>query len=195
MKNAYDQTVKQQMFIAAARAGDVDAVKTTLADRAIQRNTIKDALDAAAESGHAAVVAVLAADLYAYARTHRIAVKYAVEEEQTMAMKSAVAADRTDVLGALVTAGANVHANREIALRMAVRKGNADAIRVLIAGGADPVMAWVYAEDEDQREKAVTAFDACSDVMTPEQRGALVALSGISASVQPSSVGRAHAAR
>jgi len=75
-----------------------------------------------------------------------------------------------------LTAAADVHAGGDAAPYWSASYGRVEAIRLLLATGADVVKAWQCHENE-HKETTMATLDAAADVMTPGQRAALMAMS------------------
>ncbi len=80
-----------------------------------------------------------------------------------------------DIAGvkAALASGANIHANDDLALRQAAHNGHAEIVSLLLAAGANPVIALENTHQAD-RGDVVTTLDACAAALTSAQRAALL---------------------
>jgi len=85
-----------------------------------------------------------------------------------------VAAVRGDIdaIKSMLAAGTDVHGNSNDALRWAAFFHHVAVARVLLAAGADPIIAWRHA-NVGFKKALIFTLDACADALTPDQRLAL----------------------
>jgi len=57
-----------------------------------------------------------------------------------------------------------------------MNNGHSEIVRLLLAAGADPIVAWEKT-NEKSRKFFMTTLDACGDALTQEQRDVLIAAS------------------
>jgi len=85
------------------------------------------------------------------------------------AMRWAASNAHADVIHALLSAGADLHAANESALRNAACHRRTLIARILLQSGADMNGAWANIPPA-RRPIAAIALDACADAMAPAQR-------------------------
>jgi len=190
---------KQDMaIITAASIGSLEGVKTAIAagaDINIHDNDGNRALDMAAAYGHAEVVSFLlrnGADIHAdQDAALRMAVSYGhakivsallaaganIHAAEDYVIQWAASQKNTEMVDILIAGGANIHTTDEWPLRIAATNGHTGVVRLLLAAGADPIVAWQKTDVRTQKIIMKT-LDACGDVMTSEQRAALLTVSG-----------------
>jgi len=149
----------------AATRGHVEVVHALLAAGADIHAAYDAALRTAATSGHADVAHAL---LVAGADVH-------VKDNDSMQWSTlcwATVRGRIEVIRLLLAAGADIHFNGDEALRRAAIYSHPAAVRLLLANGADPLVAWLTGDRSEQHDM-IEALEACADDLTPAQRVAL----------------------
>jgi len=151
----------------AAMRGHTEMVQTLLAGGVDIHADGDMALSTAVCHGHIEVVRCL---LTAGANVHASAV--------SSALMVAARGGNMAIIRLLLGAGVDIHVDHDAVLHHAAAHGHQDIARLLIKAGADPVVALMGTCDENDRERVIMMFDACSDAITPEQRAALIKMPG-----------------
>lgn len=122
-----DTTQFQSTLCCAAASGHIDMVRSLIKDNAVTGQFIDDAFYYAASRGHIDLMRMLLREFGADVHT-----------QNERPLSSAAQYGRIDVMCELLDQGADVHAQQDKALRSAAHVGgNEEAVRTLLAAGAD----------------------------------------------------------
>lgn len=161
--NANDE-IDTRLCLAASN-GEIEIVRHLLAEGGDVHVHFEGALLNAAANGHVEIVRLLLSAGADPRADGSGALRYAVSYNQAKAAEL------------LIAAGADVHVDHDAPLRQAAWLNRIALMRILLAAGADPVIAWRSNKQAYLRREIAERLSTCADVMTPEQRNALAALS------------------